>query len=97
MFLTTRDTRTQFVLYSVIVTLLASTFVADVLLPLGIAVWIIYLFPAALAYFLWRPQASIITAATVVVLIIVGYFLSPPGIDAQFARLIAHSVWSFLV
>jgi signal transduction histidine kinase/DNA-binding response OmpR family regulator len=87
MFSTTPNDRTQGILYGVIAALLILTFIADLLLPLGIAVWILYLFPTALAYFLWRPQAAIILAAAATVLIVLGYFLSPVGMDAQFARI----------
>jgi signal transduction histidine kinase/DNA-binding response OmpR family regulator len=87
MFSITSDDRTQEILFGVIGILLVLTFIADLLLPLGIAVWILYLFPTALAYFLWRPQPAIIIAAAATTLIILGYFFSPVGVDAPFARI----------
>jgi signal transduction histidine kinase/DNA-binding response OmpR family regulator len=85
MLLTTRDDRARAILYGVIATLLILTFIAELMLPLGIAVWILYLFPAALAYFLWRPHTPLAIAAIVTALIVIGYFLSPLGVGAAHA------------
>ncbi|WP_424813693.1 response regulator [Roseococcus sp. YIM B11640] len=66
---------------------IALTFLADIFMPLGIAVWIVYLLPAAFAYLCWRPRITIMIAAATTILIILGYFLSPPGGDPELARI----------
>ncbi|MBX3186530.1 MAG: response regulator [Labilithrix sp.] len=51
-------------------------FVADLSLPLGIALWSLYFAPVALSNLAWRPSAPLVTAAACSVFIVAGYFLS---------------------
>jgi signal transduction histidine kinase/DNA-binding response OmpR family regulator len=54
-----------------------AVFVADLLTPIGVAAWILFLLPLALSLYEWRPRAPLIIAAAATVFIIVGYFDSP--------------------
>ncbi len=74
-------------LYVALAALTALTFVADLFLPLGIAVWVIYLLPVALAYFAWRPPLPLIIAAIATVLVLLGYMFGPPGMEPDIARI----------
>ncbi len=81
------DHQTEMMLYGSMVLLTALTFLADLFLPLGVAVWVIYLLPTALGYFAWRPQVPLMLAATATVLMVVGYLVSPLGMDPETARI----------
>jgi CheY-like chemotaxis protein len=61
-------------------------FAADLVTPLGIAVWVFYLVPVVIAYFGWRPLAPLAVALVATVLTSVGYLLSPTGIEPFVAR-----------
>lgn len=66
-------------LTAIILTLTASVFVADLILPLGLAEWVPY--AALVLLTLWSPyrRFPLILAAACTVLIIVGFLYSPPG------------------
>ena len=67
------------ILILVIAALTAGVFVLDLLTPLGIAIWALYVLPLGLSrWFLFR-QLTWVVAGTCTALIILGYFLSPPG------------------
>ncbi len=53
------------------------TFVLDLLTPLGMAVWILYLCPLGLTYWLPHRRAPLIMASTCSVLVVVGLIFSP--------------------
>src|SRR6186713_3307249 len=72
-----RENKTAPGLLVAIVALTAAIFAADVALPLGIAVWILYFAPVALSKFAWRPHTPLLTATACSVLIVAGFFLSP--------------------
>jgi signal transduction histidine kinase/DNA-binding response OmpR family regulator len=74
-------------LYGLLAILLASVFVIDLLVPLGTAVWVIYLVPVVLAYLASRPQVPPVVAVIVTVLVIVGFMIDRPGIDPNIARI----------
>jgi CheY-like chemotaxis protein/signal transduction histidine kinase len=78
--------RAEPLLHGLIAVLLVATFVADLLLPLGIAIWVIYLLPTALAYFLWRPTVPLLVALVSTLMVIIGFFLSRAGVDPDVAR-----------
>ncbi|HEX6364461.1 MAG TPA: hypothetical protein VFZ93_16000, partial [Albitalea sp.] len=52
-----------------IVLSIAAVFIADLLTPRGIAVWVFYLVPVALTLFEWRPRAPLYVAALATVAI----------------------------
>lgn len=54
-------------------------FIIDLMVPLGAAVWMLYLMPVTLAYMGTRQQLPLILATIVTVLLPIGYVLSPPG------------------
>jgi len=54
-----------------------AVFIADTLLPLGIAIWVLYFVPVALSKFGWRPGLPLLAAVCCSVFIVAGYFLSP--------------------
>lgn len=61
--------------------LLVLVFASDLVTPLGMAVWIFYLVPVALCVFTDRPVLPLWIATGATLLLTVGYFLSPPGVD----------------
>lgn len=65
--------------------LLVLVFVVDLLVPLGTAVWIVYLVPTVLSYLAWRQQVPLFVAVAVTILVIVGFNVDRPGIDPSVA------------
>lgn len=72
-------------LYAVIAGSMVAVFVADLFTPLGIAVWVIYLAPVVLSFFLLRPALPLLLAAAATVLALVGLLVSPSGTNAWVA------------
>ena len=72
-------------LIAAIAALLVLLFVLDVLTPLGIATWALYIVPLGLT--IWSSIRSLlpITASAGSVLILLGYFYSPPGVSFEYA------------
>ncbi|HEY2380756.1 MAG TPA: response regulator [Terriglobia bacterium] len=66
---------------------LALVFVADLATPLGISVWVLYLVPLIVCLFGWRPAMPVIVSVLTTVLIVLGFFLKPPGIAPSIAIL----------
>jgi len=79
--------RYQLWLYAALAALLAVPFAADLVLPLGTAIWVIYLVPTVLAYLATRTLVPVAIAATATVLVVVGFFLAPTGVDPSIAQL----------
>ncbi len=67
--------------------LLVLVFLVDLVVPLGTAVWVIYLVPTVLAFMAPRPATPLVVAAVVTVLIAIGFTVDRPGIDPQVAQL----------
>ncbi|TCZ59693.1 response regulator [Roseicella aquatilis] len=59
----------------------AGVFAADLLTPLGIAVWVFYLVPVLLTFLLRQSLTPIGTASLCTMLMAAGFALSPPGVD----------------
>ena len=74
-------------LYGLLCLLLAAVFIIDLFVPLGTAVWVIYLVPTVLAYLARHPRVPILVAAAVTVLVVIGFFVDRAGIDPGIARL----------
>ncbi|HEX4142079.1 MAG TPA: response regulator [Pirellulales bacterium] len=62
-------------------------FFADLYTPLGVAVWVLYLFPVMLTLFVWRTWAAPAVSLLVTILMTIGYFLSNPGVTPEIARI----------
>lgn len=78
--------------YLILAALVVAVFLLDVWTPLGIAVWLLYVVPTgyALRYVRQgRITFSMLSLATggLTVLILLGWFLSPPGLDQHAALL----------
>lgn len=58
---------------------LAGVFVLDWLTPLGFAVWLLYFLPLSASYWLPGRTSAYALAACCTVLVVAGFFLSPPG------------------
>ncbi|WP_225205294.1 response regulator [Novosphingobium huizhouense] len=83
--LTTRGLAARSLLNLALVLLLAATFAADLVLPLGTAVWVIYLVPTVLAFLSDRPWVPVASALVATALTIVGFHFAPAGIDPSVA------------
>lgn len=68
--------RTSAGLIGGIFALALAIFVADLMVPLGVAVWVLYLGPVVLANFGWRPAMPIYVALLSTILLVLGYLLS---------------------
>jgi hypothetical protein len=68
-----------------VVALTASVFVLDVMTPLGIAIWALYVLPLGLTR--WSPLGPLtfIIAGACTALIVLGYLYSPPGASPDVA------------
>ncbi|MGV3481093.1 MAG: response regulator [Sphingobium sp.] len=71
--------------YAVVALLLALPFAADLIFPLGTAVWVAYLLPVVGAYLAPRQQAPLVVAALATLLVIVGFAMAPEGVDPNVA------------
>lgn len=67
--------------YSAILLSSSAVFISGLLTELGIAVWVFYILPLVFSYLTWHPLVPAYTATATTLLILVGYLLSPPGID----------------
>ncbi|AMK20002.1 MULTISPECIES: response regulator [Sphingobium] len=83
--LQTKSLNTRVWLHAALILLLALPFAADLIFPLGTAVWVAYLLPVVLSYVAARPQLPLFVAAGATVLMIVGMPLAPAGVDPQVA------------
>ncbi|MFT3964950.1 MAG: response regulator [Sphingobium sp.] len=72
-------------LHLALVALMIPPFVADLAVPLGMSVWVLYLFPIVLSYLSSRTFVPPVLAATSTLLMIAGFYLSPPGVDPSVA------------
>lgn len=61
--------------------------VSDFMFPLGTAIWVVYLLAIAISFFTTRASTPLGLAALSTVLIIVGYFVAPPGVSLHLAQI----------
>lgn len=73
-------------IYALLTILVVLPFIADLMLPLGTAVWVVYILAAAVSFFAWRQEAPIIVALVSTILIVIGYFLAPSGVSESLAQ-----------
>jgi CheY-like chemotaxis protein/signal transduction histidine kinase len=74
-------------LYIGIIVSLICVFAADVMTPLGVAVWVIYIVPLTLSLWLPRPAVPLYIATAVTVLIVANFFADTPGLDPTVAQI----------
>ncbi|HVV00612.1 MAG TPA: hypothetical protein VHH88_04570, partial [Verrucomicrobiae bacterium] len=74
-------------IYALIACTMAAVFISDFYIPLGVAVWVFFMIPVVLSILLWRPSIPLWIALLATGIIILGYFLSSPGVNPQLARL----------
>ena len=79
------EQKTSPVLYVAIFLSMILVFVGDLVSPLGFSDWLIYLLPISLTLFLWQPTTVFRIAAVTTILLIIGFFASPPKIDPGIA------------
>lgn len=75
----------RWVLGAVLAGLMAVVFLADAMTPLGVAVWLYYVPLCAAAAWFGRFRTSIAAGIVASVLIIAGFYASPPGLDTWLA------------
>jgi signal transduction histidine kinase/DNA-binding response OmpR family regulator len=71
--------------YGGIILSVGLVFISDPFTPLGMLVGVCYLFPLVLSYLAWRPLVPLYVATGITLLLLVGFFLSPYGIDPALA------------
>ncbi|WP_380926142.1 response regulator [Sphingomonas leidyi] len=76
----------EMLLYGALAVLLVVPFLADLQLPLGTSVWVIYLLPIVFAYLAPRPVVPAAVALVATVLTITGFMLARSGVDPSIAR-----------
>ncbi|WP_028055747.1 response regulator [Sphingobium bisphenolivorans] len=74
-------------LNAALILLMLVPFAADLSLPLGMAVWVLYLFPIVLSYLASRPIIPPVLAACSTLLMIAGFLLAGSGIDPTVAQI----------
>ncbi|QUS36219.1 response regulator [Falsirhodobacter algicola] len=79
------NTTREFGLYALLGALIAGVFAVDLMVPLGIAIWVIYLLPVVLAYLAPRPVVPPLTAVVVFVTMVIGLLNARAGIDPTLA------------
>lgn len=77
--------KSQTFFYGLLVALVALVFVVDLFVPLGTAVWIIYLVPTVISYLAWRQQIPAVIAGASTLLVAAGFMVDRPGIDPSVA------------
>ena len=100
-----QQTQADHTLTAAIVALIVIVFVLDLLTPLGIVIWVLYVIPLGVTT--WSSIRSLlpISAGGCSMLMILGYFLSPPGVSFEYAVinrslgiimlwLVAYFLWS---
>ena len=64
---------------------LLGVFLVDVATPLGMSEWVVYLLPVAMTLLTWRPRTSLLVALLASVLLVAGYYASPPNLHPGIA------------
>jgi signal transduction histidine kinase/ActR/RegA family two-component response regulator len=57
-----------------------AVFLVDLLTPLGISVWVLYLVSVTLCIYTWRPRLPLAVAGACTALVAAGFVLSPPAL-----------------
>ena len=80
-----QQTQANHTLTAVIVALIGIVFVLDLMTPLGMAIWALYILPLGLTRWSVFEPLTFIIAGTCTVLIVLGYLFSPPGPYSEIA------------
>jgi signal transduction histidine kinase/DNA-binding response OmpR family regulator len=80
------SSRTTTPLFWVVTAGVAAVFAADHFTPYGVAIYMLYMVPSALAFFFWDPKAPIIVAAVSTVLTIAAYYTTPEGVGRDLSE-----------
>ena len=80
-----QQTQADHAMTAVIMALIGIVFVLDLLSPLGIVIWVLYVIPLGLTT--WSPVRRLLPGSAVVcsVLLILGYIYSPSGVLFEYA------------
>ena len=81
------ETLTDHTFMMVIVVLSVIVLVLDLLTPLGLVLWTLYLIPVGLASWCSMRCLLPITTGVCSVLVILGYFYSPPGLSYEYVAI----------
>ena len=66
--------------------LMSPPFLADMTLPLGMSVWVLYLLPITLSYLTSRASIPPLLAVMATLLMVIGYQIAPAGADPTVAQ-----------
>ncbi|WP_084514759.1 response regulator [Sphingobium lactosutens] len=66
--------------------LMIPPFLADMTLPLGMSVWVLYLLPITLSYMTSRAVLPPLLAGIATLLMVIGYQIAPAGVDPTVAQ-----------
>lgn len=70
---------------------IVGVYLLDTVTPLGEPIWLLYFVPLALSYWSERYYAIPTVSAVILIFLIAGFFLSPPGIAENYAILMRFS------
>jgi hypothetical protein len=77
--------QTDYALTAISFTIIVIVFVLDLMTPLGMAIWALYILPLGLTrWAVWEPLTFVV-AGVCTVLVILGYFFSPIGPSSEIA------------
>ena len=76
---------TDHALTAIIIALTVMVFVLDLMTPLGLAIWALYILPLGLTRWSSVRPLTFMLAGTCTAFIIVGYLYSPPGASPDIA------------
>jgi CheY-like chemotaxis protein/signal transduction histidine kinase len=74
-------------IYWAIALSVVTVFVIDIQSRIGVATWMLYLLPILLCFLVWKPWLPVVVAGAATVLIIADWFLSPPGLAEDIAKI----------
>jgi hypothetical protein len=80
------ETAAHPVIYWLIALSMAVVFIIDIRTPIGVATWLMYLLPILMCFLVSTPWLPLVLAAVATVLIVVDWFVSPPGTSSDIAQ-----------
>ncbi len=78
--------RSATLLHIALLILMIPPFLADMTLPLGMSVWVLYLLPITLSYLTSRAIIPPLLAVMATLLMVIGYQIAPAGVDPTVAQ-----------